>query len=426
MCMLEKQVLEALESGLVLSTGCTEPVALAYAGALAASHLSTPPESIHLTASTNVIKNAFVVGIPGTDLTGLKYAVTLGALCKNPEKKLELLEGVTLEIVAAAKVLVEGDRVTLEKSDLPYKFYIEVVCAGGGDRVRVTLSGSHTNVTLIEKNGVVLEKKDYSEERTGDPDPDPLTLEAIFSVCTTIQRAKLALVEQAIDLNSGVSDAGLRGKYGLQVGRVLLENMQQKRVADDMANYAMMRASAASDARMAGVTLPIMTNSGSGNQGIAATLPVVGVWEKIDGIDRDRLVRACAMSNMATIHIKKRFGILSAFCGAVVAAAGAAFGITWLLGGTLPQMENAIQNTLGNVAGMLCDGAKASCALKISTCTNAAVQASILALSNHRIESNEGFVEFLAENTIENFAALGNLGSVSLDGLLLEMIINKK
>ena len=328
--------------------------------------------------------------------------------------------------MADARALVEGGGVTLEKSQLPYKFYIDVVCTRGQDQARATLAGSHTNLILLEKNGQVLHRQDYQEAEDGQESGYDFTLQDIYRVCTTVALDKLSLVSQAIDLNSSVSDVGLQGQYGLQVGKVMQDNIQQKRLADDLANYAMMRASAASDARMAGVSMPIMTNSGSGNQGIAATLPVVAVWEKLDGSDREKLVRACALSNLGAIYIKKKFGILSAFCGAVVAAAGSAFGITWLMGGTLAQMENAIQNTLGNVAGMLCDGAKASCALKISTCTNAAVQASVLALGDHRIQSNEGFVERLAENTIDNFAALGNLGSVSLDSLLLDMIINKK
>jgi L-cysteine desulfidase len=425
--MKNEQIVEAMKKGLVIATGCTEPVAIAYAGAVASSHAEGEIEHIKLVASANIIKNAFVVGIPGTDLTGLKYAVAIGCMCTEPEKKLAVLEGLTESQIEMAKQLVEEDKVELDKSDLPYKLYIEVTVKTKADVVTVTIIGSHTNVTKIVKNGKTkynggcgssLEEKEEAEYS--------FDLKDVYEYCLHVDIKELGLIKTAIELNSKISEEGLEEQYGLEVGRMIQANMHKKILADDMTNYAMMITAAASDARMAGLSLPVMSNSGSGNQGIAATMPVVAVWKKLESKDEAQLLRACTLSNLATIYIKQKFGILSALCGAVVAASGAACGITYLLGGTFEQIENSIHNTLGNVAGMVCDGAKSSCALKISTCTNAAMQASLLALSDLRIKSNEGIVEQLSEKTIDNFATLGNEGSENIDKLILDMIIHKE
>ncbi|WP_110954827.1 L-cysteine desulfidase family protein [Anaerosinus massiliensis] len=425
--MKNKQIVEAMKKGLVVATGCTEPVAIAYAGAVARSFAKGEIERIELLASPNMIKNAFVVGIPGTELTGLKYAVAIGSMCTAPERKLAVLEGVSRVQVEMAKQLVDENKVVLGKADLPYKLYLEVTLKTTMDIVKVKIIGTHTNVTQIVKNGKIVYNggcNDGLEEN--DTTKYSFDLKDIYTFCLQVDVQELDLIKQAIVLNSSISKEGLEAQYGLAVGKMIQTNIGKKILADDMINYAMMITAAASDARMAGLSLPVMSNSGSGNQGIAATMPVVGVWEKMESKDEEALIRACALSNLATIYIKQKFGVLSALCGAVVAASGAACGITYLLGGDFEQIENAIHNTLGNVAGIVCDGAKSSCALKISTCTNAAMQASLLALNHLRIKSNEGIVEQLSEKTIDNFAVLGNEGSETIDKLILDMIIHKE
>lgn len=425
--MKNKQIVEAMKKGLVVATGCTEPVAIAYAGAVARSFAKGEIERIELLASPNMIKNAFVVGIPGTELTGLKYAVAIGSMCTEPERKLAVLEGVSRAQVEMAKQLVDDNKVILGKADLPYKLYLEVTLKTTVDIVKVKIIGAHTNVTQIVKNGKIVYNggcNDGLEEN--DTTKYSFDLKDIYTFCLQVDVQELALIKQAIVLNSNISKEGLEAQYGLAVGKMIQTNIGKKILADDMINYAMMITAAASDARMAGLSLPVMSNSGSGNQGIAATMPVVGVWQKMESKDEEQLIRACALSNLATIYIKQKFGVLSALCGAVVAASGAACGITYLLGGDFEQIENAIHNTLGNVAGIVCDGAKSSCALKISTCTNAAMQASLLALNHLRIKSNEGIVEQLSEKTIDNFAVLGNEGSETIDKLILDMIIHKE
>lgn len=422
----KQAIRQAMSRGMKVATGCTEPVAIAFAGATAYAQTSGEIEYIHLHASANIIKNAFVVGIPGTSYTGPKYAVALGAVCGDPARQLELLEHMDPARVEKAAALVEAGRVELDRADRPDKLFIEVELKTPKDLVVVRVAGAHTNVESIAKNGESVFQGSCGAPAQGGEEPLGFTLSELYEFCTTAPLEEFELVRQAVELNSAISDEGLRHDYGLRVGRSLREDICSGIVADDMTNYAMSLAGAAADARMAGVDLPVMSNSGSGNQGIAATMPVVGAWRRLDGKDEERLVRACALSNLITIYIKSKFGVLSALCGAVVAGTGVASAVTWLYGGELSEIACAISNVLGNVAGVLCDGAKASCALKVSTCTNAAMLAARLAMRRLRVQSNEGIVEERPEYTIDNFATLGNQGSDELDKLILDMIIHKK
>lgn len=424
--MRNKEILKALEKGLVVATGCTEPVAIAYAGAVARSYATGTAERIKLTASPNIIKNAFVIQIPGTGLSGLENAVALGIVSGDPSKKLELLDKLSTDTIQAAKQLVKEGRIEVVKSNLEFKLYIEVTITTEIDTVTAIIIGTHTNVAKIIKNGQIIHDScciDDIEKK--DKNKISFSLKDIYAFAMGANLNDMDIIKQAIKLNTKISQEGLKENYGLQVGKMIQRNIDEKYMAKDMGNYAMMMAAGASDARMAGVSLPVMSNSGSGNQGIGATLPVVAVWEWLGAGDQEKLIRACTLSNLATIYIKEKFGVLSALCGAVISGAGAAAGITWLLGGSFEQIESAIQNTLGNVAGIICDGAKASCALKVSTCTNAAIQASLLAMHDLRIKSGEGIVEKLSEDTIDNFAILGNKGSGCLDQEILKIITNK-
>lgn len=425
---VKNKIIEAMNDGLVIATGCTEPVAIAFAGAMARSHTQGDVKKIKLSASANIIKNAFVVGIPGTDMTGLQSAVAIGAACNNPQEKLALLDAVQPEQVAQAKEWVSSGIIEIEKADVEFKLYIKAAVMTEQDEATVEIVGSHTNISKIVKNGKMIYNGNCNTDPSGAKEekavPD-FNLKDVYDFCMTASLEELAPIKIAIELNSKISQEGMTNDYGLRVGKTIQSGVHKNYMADDLTNYAMMMTAAGSDARMAGVSLSVMSNSGSGNQGIAATIPVYSVWQRI-GQDQEQLIRACALSNLVTIYIKKKFGVLSALCGAVVAGSGSACGITYLMGGNFEQMEIAIHNVLGNVAGMLCDGAKSSCALKISSCTNAAMQASMLAMNHLRIQSNEGIVERLSENTIDNFALLGNEGSEALDRLVLDMIINKK
>ena len=232
-------------------------------------------------------------------------------------------------------------------------------------------------------------------------------------------------IRLSIDVNSAISDEGMNHPYGLCIGRGILDDMQKGYRGDSLTTYAMQLASAGADARMAGADAPVVSNSGSGNQGIACTMPVVAVAKKL-GVSDEQMMRAVTLSNLMGIYIKSQFGRLSAFCGATVAGIGSSCGIAYLLGGGLPEVENCVFNMIGNVTGMLCDGAKADCALKIATCTNAAMQSALMAMRGIRVLSTDGIVENDVEKTISNFATLGNEGSVTLDQIVLDMMLKKQ
>ena len=342
-------------------------------------------------------------------------------------RKLEVLSGITPKDVERAKALLASGMVFVSASDTNKKLYIEIVINSGDQYAKVILADEHTRVVLIEADGSVI----YREPSTGasaaedEDEGAALNLDQLWRFVMQVNTEKLRLVEQSIELNKKVALEGLNGSYGLQVGRTLRDGIEKGYLTNDLATWAMALAAAGSDARMAGVLMPVMSNSGSGNQGLCATLPVVAAGEKLEA-NQETLLRAVTLSHLITIYIKSRFGRLSALCGAAIAGTGASCGITYLLGGGLPQIKYAIQNMLGNVTGMLCDGAKAGCAMKVSTCINAAVQSAIMALEGRCISGTDGIVEQDVEASIENLCRLGNQGSVEADRIILDIMLNKK
>lgn len=424
---MDKEIfIEKLINGLVIATGCTEPVAIAYAGAVAKSYTHEPIKKIQLFASSNIIKNAFVVGIPNTDLIGLNYAVAIGSQCCDHNKKLELLNHIDKIELQKAKKLVDDGFVTTEKLDTPNKLHIKVLLQTENDQISVEIIGTHTNVTSIFKNDIEV----YNGNCSMYPDKnikedECIDISSIFEFCNTCNIKDLDIIKKSIQINREITIEGLKFEYGLQVGRSIERSIKKNLISNDLVNYAIMRTAAASDARMAGAPLPVMSNSGSGNQGISSTVPVISVWDKMGSNNEDLLIRAVALSSLVTIYIKSKYGVLSALCGAVVASTGASCGVTYLLGGKLQEIEITINNMLGNLTGMLCDGAKSSCSLKISSCTSAALHSSFLAMEHLSIPSNEGIVELSCEKTIANYATLCNEGSSKIDGLILKMILGK-
>lgn len=424
----ERTFLHLLDKELVVAIGCTEPAAIAYAAALAKEQLRGKAiTAVKAVLSGNMIKNAMAVTIPGTTECGVDFAVAIGLVAGDAARKLEVLSGITPKDVERAKALLASGMVFVSASDTNKKLYIEIVINSGDQYAKVILADEHTRVVLIEADGSVI----YREPSTGassaedEDEGAALNLDQLWQFVMQVNTEKLRLVEQSIELNKKVALEGLNGSYGLQVGRTLRDGIEKGYLTNDLATWAMALAAAGSDARMAGVLMPVMSNSGSGNQGLCATLPVVAVGEKLE-VNQENLLRAVTLSHLITIYIKSRFGRLSALCGAAIAGTGASCGITYLLGGGLPQIKYAIQNMLGNVTGMLCDGAKAGCAMKVSTCINAAVQSAIMALEDRCISGTDGIVEQDVEASIENLCRLGNQGSVEADRIILDIMLNKK
>ena len=429
--MDKQKVIDILNSEMELATGCTEPAAIAYTAASAARHLGgEQPESIRVLASGNMVKNAMAAGIPGTNYTGMEYAASIGALGGDPDKKLQVITGVDTSVYTKAQKLVESGKVTVEVADIPEKLYVDVSLQGANHTARAVISGGHTNLVLVEEDGkTVFENKDGKPQAGGiSPEEirNTLSVEKIFEFVKSIdpKNDPLDIIRQSISVNTAISDEGLKNDYGLKIGKTVQEELEKGLIGNDMVSNAVCVTTAGADARMAGAPFAVVSNSGSGNQGITTTMPVVSAakWLKSG---EDQMIRAVTLSNLMAIYIKSKFGRLSALCGATVAGTGAACGITYLLGGGLKEISYAIQNMIGNVTGMLCDGAKADCALKICTCTNATMQSAFLAMKGLHVQKTDGIVEDDVEKSIDNFTTLGNKGSVAMDSLVLNMMLHK-
>lgn len=424
--MEHDKFLKILDKELVVALGCTEPIAIAFAAAMARKHVKGDKvEEVKVFASSNVIKNAMSVNIPGTGSSGINLAAALGSIVKKAEKNLEVLNGLEKEDIENAKNMIKDGKVFIDIAKTTKKLFIEVIVKTEQSIARVVIEDTHTNISLIEVDGQTIYCSSCAcavEEK--DVDYSILNIDTIWNFVQEYDMDKLEIVKKSIELNRVIGVEGINNAYGLQVGRTINNQMNKGLIADDAANYAMALTAAGSDARMAGCSLNVMSNSGSGNQGITATLPVYAVWEKLK-LSEDKLMRAVTLSHLITIYIKSKFGRLSAICGATVASTGASCGIAYLLGGDKNSIKSSIQNMMGNVTGMLCDGAKAGCALKVSTCTNAAVHSAILAIEGIAIQSTDGIIENDAEKTIDNLCALGNEGTLEADRIILDIMLSK-
>lgn len=427
-----------LNSEMELATGCTEPGAIALAAAHAGLQLKKLGDSLDrmtVKASANIIKNAMAAGIPCTGYIGIPYAAAIGACAAAPQRQLEVIHGVSEAVYSSAEALVKQGKVAVELAEDCEKLFIDITVYGQSHKARAVISKNHTNLILLESDGEVLlseisepgnsetEKKSVSPEVIADF----LTIRKIYDFCSSqldTENDPIDIVRKSICINTDICDEGMKNRYGLAVSHNLIANCNEGLMTRDAATEATIVTAAGADARMAGAPFSVVTNSGSGNQGITATMPVVAL-ARLKGISEDKMLRAVTLSNLVAIRIKSKFGRLSALCGASVAGTGAACGITYLLGGGYDEICCAVQNMVGDITGMVCDGAKTDCALKISSCVNAAFQSALMALRGVRVNSTDGIVEEDVERTIENLAKLGNQGSVALDAEILKMMLNK-
>lgn len=413
---------EILKEELIPAMGCTEPIALAYAAAKAREVLGVLPDSVQLQVSGSIIKNVKSVIVPNTGhLKGMEAAVAAGIIAGSAEKELEVISEVSEEKKSAIRDYLQTVPITIEHTEQGHVFDIVVTERCGQDYARVRIADYHTNICRIEKNGTVLYEVPLLDETVQEDaraDRGLLNMQDIWDFAETADLRDVAdLLERQIRYNNAIAEEGLLGDYGANIGRVLLTTY-----GNDVSNRAKAKAAAGSDARMNGCELPVIINSGSGNQGITATMPVVAAARWL-GIDEPTMLRAVTLSNLIAIRIKSKFGRLSNLCGATVAGTGAACGITYLLGGGYHEICCAIQNMVGNVTGMVCDGAKADCALKISTCVNAACQAAAMGTRGVRVQSTDGIVEENVERTLDNFAILSTHGTS--DSVILDLMLNK-
>lgn len=424
---LPDEFVKALRHELKPALGCTEPISLALASAIASRHLGLPPERIEAKVSPNLMKNGMGVTVPGTGMVGLPIAAAVGALGGDPDAGLEVLKKLTPEVVAAGKAMLEQRRVLVGVADVSAVLYAESCVRHGEDWVRVCIADSHTRVVSIEKNGSLVYQLDGDDAQASDGAAYSLegaTAQDVFDFAMSVALDRVDFVDQAAVLNSRLADAGMTGEYGLHIAATLQRNVDLGLLSDDLQSRIVRRSAAASDARMGGAVLPAMSNSGSGNQGIMATLPVLVVAEYV-GADPVTRLRAQVLSHLMAIYIHDRLPKLSALCAVTTAAMGSAAGMAWLLGGDFRTVSMAICSMIGDLAGMICDGASNSCAMKVSTSASSAYKAVLMALDNARVTGNEGIVAEGVDESIANLCALASEGMVQTDRQIIEIILNK-
>ena len=423
--MEKEKFFNILNKELEITQGCTEPIAIAYAAALAQANLKGEEiSSVKVYASKNVIKNAMGVTIPGTGSCGIPLAAALGAVAGSADKKLEVLSDLNDDGLIKANNMVKEGKITFELSNSPKKLYIEVIIRNKSSKSRVIIEDAHTNVILIELDNKTFKK--YSDDLKIEENNnfDFLNLDSIYEFIEGVETLELDYINRCIEINQKICIEGLNSSYSRHISGTVKSNSNNETLSGDVILYAVALTAAGSGARMSGSELPVVSNSGSGNQGISATMPVVAVAEQLN-INSDKMLRAVTLSHLITIYIKSKFGRLSALCGATISATGASCGITYLLGGKKAEIKAAVQNMMGNVTGMICDGAKSGCALKVATCTSAALQSAQMAVQGTCINSTDGIIDNDPEKTIENFCRLANSGMDTTDDIILDIMLKK-
>ena len=420
-----KRIIDLIRQEVVPATGCTEPIAVALCVAKATETLGTKPEKINVLLSANILKNAMGVGIPGTGMIGLPIAIALGALIGKSEYQLEVLKDSTPDVVEEGKRFIEEKRIHISlKENIEEKLYIEVCCEAGDDKAIAVIAGGHTTFIYIERNGEVLFQKQHTASCEKEEECLELTLRKVYDFALNTPLDEISFILETARLNKAAAERSFEGNYGHGLGKMLRGTYEHKVMGDSVFSHILSYTSGACDARMAGAMIPVMSNSGSGNQGISATLPVLVFAEENDKSEEE-LIRALMLSHLTVIYIKQSLGRLSALCGCVVAATGSSCGITWLMGGTYDQVAYAVQNMIANLTGMICDGAKPSCALKVTTGVSTAVLSAIMAMENRCVTSVEGIIDEDVDQSIRNLTKIGSKGMNETDKLVLEIMTGK-
>ncbi len=423
---IEKAIVETLRKEVTPAIGCTEPVAVALAAARVRELMpSGDLKLLEVFVSPNIYKNGLAVGVPPTDEVGLEIAAVLGYVGGDSSRGLKVLEGITPEDITEAKALLKAGRLRLSIKDTTEKVYIEAIGHGSeGSIARAIIKEKHSSFVFLQLGDRVLldSKGEKQQENTEYHQLYSLSIKAIVQAIEDIPAKELRFLLEGLEMNERVAMAGLNRRLGMGVGYTLMENVASGILSDDLMTHAKILTAAASDARMSGISLPVMSSNGSGNNGLTAILPIAAYRSKYS-VNNDRLTRALAISHIINSYIKHYIGRLSCLCGCAVAAGtGASAAIAWLMGGSHRQIEGAIKNILGDISGMVCDGAKVGCSLKLSTSASAAIQAALLAISNQIIPAGNGIIAETAEETIKNLKILSDEGMARADEVIIRVM----
>ena len=422
-----QQYLQIIQQVVKPALGCTEPIAAAYAAAVATRQLGCEPGRLEVAVSDNLYKNSMGVYVPGTGKIGLAIAAAAGAIGGNADAGLEVLAAIQPEQVDRAQQLIDAGKVQVSRTAAPEFIFCRVTVYGTDEHgeehsAEVTLCGGHTRIVEQRRDGEVTFTADQSQSgATGSIcDGVDISIAAIYEFATQVEFEQIKFILKASELNGKLSAEGMNNPYGLEIGRTMQQNINAGLIGEDVMNRIVMMTAAASDARMGGATLPAMSNFGSGNQGIAATIPVMVIAERF-AASEEQLARALIMSHLGAIYIKSHYPPLSAFCGNTVTSAAASMAMVYLAGGSFEQSCFAIQNVLSDSAGMVCDGAKASCAMKVSTSSGAAVRGFLMALNSHSV-SGQGIVAGNVDQTIRNVGQMVKEGMSATDTTIIDIM----
>lgn len=428
--MLDKNtrqsIIALIQREVVPAVGCTEPIAVALCTARATETLGQRPEKITVMLSANILKNAMGVGIPGTGMIGLPIAIALGAIVGRSEYELEVIKDVTPETLEEGKAYVEEKRIDIRlKAGITEKLYIDVVCEAAGSKAEAVISGSHTNFVYISKDGeTLLDVKNTGCEDGDNGDPE-LCMRTVYDFATTTPVDEIAFILKTRQYNLKAAEESVKGNFGHCLGKTIDRPLSHGIFGNSIFSHILSKTASACDARMGGAMIPVMSNSGSGNQGICATNPVA-VYAMENENTEEELIRALTLSHLTAIYIKQSLGKLSAVCGCVVASIGSSCGITYLMGGDYNRVCNSVKNMIANLTGMICDGAKPSCSLKIASGVSTALLSSLLAIEGRCVTAVEGIIDDDVDRSIRNLTRIGSETMNQTDEMVLDIMTHKQ
>ena len=419
------QILRLIDREVVPAVGCTEPMAVALCTAKAAETLSMRPQKITALLSANILKNAMGVGIPGTGMIGLPIAIALGAIVGRSEYRLEVIKDLTPETLTEGKTFIDERRIDIRLKKTTEKLYIEIRCEAEGNTAVAIITGGHTDFIRVERNGdVLLDRSRQTGETTEEKDVS-LNLKMVYDFAMTTPLADLRFILKTKDYNIKAAEESRKGNYGHCLGKTMDRPLSHGIFGNSIFSHILSKTASACDARMGGAMIPVMSNSGSGNQGICATNPVV-VFAMENENTEEELIRALTLSHLTAIYIKQSLGKLSALCGCVVASIGSSCGITYLMGGDYNRICHAVKNMIANLTGMICDGAKPSCSLKICSGVSTALLSALLSMEGKHVTAAEGIIDEDVDRSIRNLTSIGKDAMCATDDMVLRIMTSKQ
>lgn len=428
--MLDKEVrneiIDLVNREVVPAVGCTEPMAVALCTARATELLGCKPEEIKVLLSANILKNAMGVGIPGTGMIGLPIAVALGSLIGKSDYQLEVIKDLTPEWLEAGKQFVAEDHICIQlKSDICEKLYVEVTCKSEGHQATAIISGAHTHfVYEAQDDRILFDKRQACSKEAAENDIQ-LNMKLVWEFATTSPVEEMKFILKTKEYNLRAARESIKGNYGHCLGKTMDRPLSHGIFGNSIFSHIIATTASACDARMGGAMIPVMSNSGSGNQGICATNPVAVYAEENENTEEE-LIRALMLSHLTAIYIKQSLGKLSALCGCVVASIGSSCGITYLMGGSFQDVCHAVKNMIANLTGMICDGAKPSCSLKICSGVSTALLSALLAREGRHVTAAEGIIDECVDQSIRNLTSIGKEAMCATDDMVLRIMTNKR